>query len=391
MEPSSGHDSLTDAQRWRGLVAVIAAAAITGVILGLFNPLIALRLERMGISTTWNGINAAMPAIAAIVVAPLLPRLIARLGLLRSMLAGAFLTVAVIPLFTVFTDIWVWFALRFVMGIGGMIHWVATEIWVNAAVKDAYRGRVIGANGALFSVGMACGPLVLGLIGTEGALPFYISAAVVACGITPLVFAIGTAPEMHGQRGGGFLDACRRAPTPMMASLIEGFLFVALLVLLPLYALRNGFSETTAIAMLSVIIIGQIVASIPIGWLADHMDRRVLLIANGLVALLCCLALPLVLASPALLLAVLFLWGASSAGMYTVGLVRLGAIFEPRELGPATAVFILVTQIGCVAGPIIGGVGMDLWDPHGFIVVTALGSGLFCVFALWRHLAMRQR
>ncbi len=77
MEPSGGLDSLTDAQRWRGLIAVIITVAITGVILGLFNPLIALRLERMGISTTWNGINAAMPAIAAIVVAPLLPRLTA--------------------------------------------------------------------------------------------------------------------------------------------------------------------------------------------------------------------------------------------------------------------------------------------------------------------------
>ena len=390
MEPSSGLDSLTDARRWRGLIAVIVTVAITGVILGLFNPLIALRLERMGVSTTWNGINAAMPAIAAIVVAPLLPRLTAWLGLLRSILLGALLTLAVIPLFTVFTDLWVWFVLRFVMGLGGMIHWVTSEIWLNAAVKDAYRGRVIGASTALFSVGMACGPLVLGMIGIEGALPFFISAAIVAFGIIPLVFAIGAAPEMHGQQSGTFLDACRRAPTPMMASLTEGFLFVALLVLLPLYALRNGFAETTAIAMLSVIVIGQIVASIPIGWLADHMDRRVLLLANGVVALLCCLALPAVLASPTLLLGVLFLWGASSAGMYTVGLVRLGAIFKPRELGPATAVFILVTQIGSVAGPIVGGAGMDLWDPHGFIVVTALGCGLFCVFAAWRYLRMRR-
>ncbi len=52
---------------------------------------------------------------------------------------------------------------------------------------------MIGANGAMFSVGMACGPLVLGMIGTEGALPFLISAAIGALGISPLVFAIGTA------------------------------------------------------------------------------------------------------------------------------------------------------------------------------------------------------
>jgi MFS family permease len=142
--------------------------------------------------------------------------------------------------------------------------------------------------------------------------------------------------------------------------------------------------------MLSLIVIGQIVASLPIGWLADHMDRRVLLIVNGAVSLLCCLLLPAVLGNTALLFITLFLLGSATAGMYTLGLVRLGEIFAPHELGSATAVFILVTQIGGVAGPIIGGAGMDAWDPHGFIVVTALANGLFCVFAVWRYMAMRR-
>ena len=56
------------------------------------------------------------------------------------------------------------------------------KIWVNAAVTDANRGKVLGLNGALFSAGMICGPLVLGWTGTATNLPFYISAGLIVGG-----------------------------------------------------------------------------------------------------------------------------------------------------------------------------------------------------------------
>jgi len=81
----------------------------------------------------------------------------------------------------------------------------------------------------------------------------------------------------------------------------------------------------------------------------------------------------------------LFAWGAASIGLYTMALIRLGETFRPAELGPATAALILIIQIGSIAGPIVGGLGMDAWDPHGLVVVLAVASGLFCAFAIWRY------
>ena len=140
----------------------------------------------------------------------------------------------------------------------------------------------------------------------------------------------------------------------------------------------------------TTIVIGQIVASVPIGWLADHMDRRLLLIANAIVILICALLLPVLLHSPILLYVMLFLWGSASAGLYTLGMVRLGEVFAGRDLGSATAVFILITQIGSVAGPVLGGAGMDAWNPHGFVAVTAAVSAAFCAFALWRYVTVEK-
>ena len=390
-DPAADLTALTQVRRWRGLIAVLITVTSAGVLYGLINPLVALRLEHMGIGTTWNGVNAAMPAIAAIIVAPLLPALNDRLGLPRVIILGAVLIVAPIPLFDFFPDVWVWSALRFVLGAGMMLHWVAAEIWINAAVEDSHRGRVLGASVALFSIGMACGPLVLGVMGTAGAWPFLIGAGIIILGTLPLAFAMDAAPSTRREGRGSLLAAARRAPTPMMAGFIEGFLFSAIFILLPLYAIRNGIEEGFAIGMLSAIAIGEIAVAIPIGWLADRMDRRLLLIYSGLAVFALCLLLPLLLGSAALLAVMLFTWGAASIGLYTLSLIRLGETFRPQELGPATAAFILVIQAGSIAGPIVGGLGMDAWDPHGLVVVLAVVSGLFCAFAIWRYRRVRAR
>ncbi len=377
--------ALTREQRWRGVIAVLFTVTSAGVLYGLINPLVALRLEHMGIGTTWNGVNAAMPAIAAILVAPLLPALNDRLGLPLVIALGAVLIVIPIPLFDFFPGVWVWAALRFVIGVGMMLQWVAAEIWINAAVEDSHRGRVVGASVALFSIGMACGPLVLGFMGTAGAWPFLICAGIIVLGTLPLAFALDAAPSTRREGRGSLVTAVRRAPTPMMAGLVEGFLFTAIFILLPLYAIRSGIGESFAVGMLGAVAIGEIAVAIPIGWLADRMNRRLLMIYSGLAVFALCLLLPLLLGSAALLAVMLFAWGAASIGLYTMALIRLGETFRPAELGPATAALILIIQIGSIAGPIAGGLGMDAWDPHGLVVVLAIASGLFCAFAIWRY------
>ncbi|MBC6441522.1 MAG: MFS transporter [Rhodospirillales bacterium] len=377
--------NLTPAQRTRGLAAVLIGMGVIGVNVGLFNPLIALNLEAQGISTTFNGINAAMPYVAAIIFAPLVPILTRRMSLLSVIFISGALDIAVILAFTLSDNSWVWLALRFLMGIGMLFHWVGTEIWVNAAVTDANRGKIVGLNGALFSAGMICGPLVLGQVGTAGNLPFYISAMLVAAAMSPLLLAFGTAPDAGSSHKTTLFAAIRKAPTPMLGAFVEGVLFVALFVQLPVYGVRSGMIEADAVSLLSALVIGGTIAPVGIGWLADRLDRRLLLVACGGVCLTTILLLPLVFHNTWLTWALLIVWGGAGSGFYTVGLVRLGELFGPAQLGPATAAFVMTTHIGSMTGPVLAGIGMDLLDPDGFIVAMAACAVVFVVFGTWRY------
>jgi MFS family permease len=368
----------------RGLAAVLAGMTFIGLNVGLFHPLVALNLEARGISTTYNGLIAAMPYVAAILTAPVLPRLVARLGLLGVLFLAGAIDVAAILAFTLSPEPALWLVLRFVLGIGMMLHWIGSEIWVNAAVDDAHRGKIVGLNGALFSAGMACGPLILGGIGVHGTAPFYASAGIVALAMTPLLFAFGAAPIAGHERRGTLWSAAREAPTPVVAAFVQGIVVMALFVQLPIYGLRAGLSEAGAVTLLSALVVGGMVAPLPIGWLADHVDRRTLLVACAAVVALCAVALPLVFASPPLLWALLFVWGGAGGGLYTMGIVRLGEAFGPERLSAATAAFVMVTHMGSIAGPLAIGAGMDLWDPHGFVVVTVAASLALVAFGGWR-------
>lgn len=94
LETALDRDAVTDdrcayADRWGSIVLVLSTAACIGITLGLFPSLIALNVESRGFDTSWNGVLAAMPAFAGILVGPFVPRAIAVLGPLRTFLLSS--------------------------------------------------------------------------------------------------------------------------------------------------------------------------------------------------------------------------------------------------------------------------------------------------------------
>ena len=92
-------DTLTPAQRNQSSAAIIGTAFGVGVAVGAIVPLVSLSLERDGYNALMIGINSAMLPIAVILMGPLMPRIIARLGTLRSVYLGLGITALCVLLF----------------------------------------------------------------------------------------------------------------------------------------------------------------------------------------------------------------------------------------------------------------------------------------------------
>jgi MFS family permease len=122
----------------------------------------------------------------------------------------------------------------------------------------------------------------------------------------------------------------------------------------------------------------------PLGWLADKSDRRFVLILCGVVGLIGAALLPLTGGAGWWALTLVFVWGGFVAAIYALGLSHLGANFRGSQLAAANSAFSILYALGTLAGPGLGGIAIDAWNPHGFAVVLGLISGLFAAVVAYR-------
>jgi MFS family permease len=153
--------------------------------------------------------------------------------------------------------------------------------------------------------------------------------------------------------------------------------------LLPIYGLANGFNAEAAAFLVSVLSLGSVLLQIPIGMLSDRVDRRLVLLVAGALGALGALLIPFTVRDIALFYPLLVAWGGVVGALYTVGLAHLGARFTGATLAAANAAFVILYNVGVMAGPPLIGLGMDL-GTHGFAYAIALMLAAYALVVLAR-------
>ncbi len=366
----------------RSQTATIAAAVmlitLVGVSLSLFIPLLAITMERMGISSTMSGLNTAVAGLGTLCVAPFVPTLAARIGL-RPILYGSILSSAVLAISFYLAPFWLWFPLRFLFGAFIGTLFVLSEYWINAAAPPEKRGMVMGMYATMLAIGFVIGPVVLMFTGTTGAAPYLAGVAIYLLALIPLFLAGEDLPGIVEEKHAGVISYMTAVPVATFAGLVFGAIETGAFSLLPVYGLRSDMPEATAALLISIVVSGNIISQIPIGWLSDHSDRRKILLLCGVIGCVGAVAMPLTVSVPMAFYVVLFIWGGFTGGLYTVGLAHLGARFTGHELANANAAFVMLYSLGLVIGPPLVGLGMDSFGSHGFALALA---GMLGAYAL---------
>lgn len=364
--------------------------AVTALIYGLTVPLLALVLNGQGVDSSLIGLNTAAQSLAVIAVAPIAPRWIGAIGPARAMIVGIGVSLFVFLLLPVFPNVYAWFPLRFIIGAAGAVQWIAGEAWVNQIAEDHRRGRVVGLYGAALSGGFALGPLILAQTGSEGWAPFLVSAAIFAVSATPLLLTASAAPTLEGQPSASLPKFLFLAPAAMLLNFAFAASDGALLTFLPIYGLHLGLNEQAALYLITLMGLGGMVFQLPVGWLADHMDRRLLVAGCVLAVLAGIAAMPFLVVEAPWNWLYIFLFGGALGVLYSLGVILLGERFRGADLAAATSVFTVMWGTGSIVGPAIGGAGMTLWGPHGLPVVVGIVFLLYLPFPLVSYLRQRR-
>lgn len=369
--------------RWGTYFAVCSAVISIGLALGVSMPLVSLRLEGWGYGAFAIGVMAATPAVGVLLGASLAGRLAARVGTTRLMQLSLLCAALSLALQALVQNYAVWLLLRLLVGVVLTLVFILGESWINQLVVDKWRGRLVALYGTGYALSQLCGPLLLTALGTTNDLGFWVGTGLLIGGSMLLAGRTGS-PRVDAQSasGRGLLVFCRKLPAIAWAVMLFAAFEAMMLTLLPIYGLRQGFTQEVALFMVSLAVIGDAALQLPIGLLADRMSRSTLFRGCGVMLLGSSLALPVLLHSP-LVWPLLVLFGASAGGLFTLALILIGERYRDDELVRANAHVAQLWGLGSLTGPLVTGAASQWLSSHALPLLMALGAAVFVVLA-WR-------
>jgi MFS family permease len=364
--------------RKRSLIGVIGAMAVVNLVYGITFPLLALVLDGQGVSKTLIGLSTMSQAAAILVIARFAPRLLRRFAPARLMqsltaaLAVLFILAGLVP------NVWFWFPVRLLIGAMNAMLWISSEALINELAAERWRGRVIGVYSSAGAAGFALGPLLLIATGSEGMLPFYSTSALILSASIPLFIARGHRLMPAGEETpDGVWSLFLLAPTIMVTNVVYAASAESLSTFFPLFGMHIGISENFSLWLLTMIGVGSMVLILPLGWLADHVNRMGLLVACIVLTMLGLLAMPYLLLQPLVAQLFAFFFGGVEGMIYALGVILIGERFKGAMLAAASTTFTASWAAGTVIGPLLVGAGMDSFGAERMMLT------IFCFFAIY--------
>ena len=376
----------TPRQRVAALTGLYASVFVFGISFGGLVPWMALHMDGLGLDAKLIGIISAAHPIGVMLMAPYTQRIVRRFGSGNAMIFCSIIGVVTMVPLGLTDSPWIWLALRFVSGLSGSVPWVVTETWINSATSSEARGRAVAFYAAIMAAGFAAGPEVLKwtIHLNMSALPWLIGISVVSLIIILPLRRL--APPMDDNGGAHVLGVFLTVPALLSAAIVSGAVDASFFSFLAIWGQRVGFEETFALTLLSIFIAGNVLLQFPVGWLADSIGPRPVMLLCGVVCIIGpLLALSGLTAHPVWLCIVAFIWGGCVWGAYSVALVAMGRRYAGGELAVVNAAFVMAYTFANVAAPPASGFAMDTIGADGLMIVALVVAASFTLLVFARR------
>ena len=365
-------------RRRQSLAGVIAAMAVVNLVYGISFPLLALVLDSQSVSKSLIGLSTIVQAAAILAIAPFAPGLMTRFAPSKLMQA---MTVALAVLFIIaglYPNVWFWFPLRLLIGAATALLWIASEALINELAVERWRGRIISIYAAVGAAGFALGPLLLIITGSTGMTPFVTTSAMTLLAGLPLFFVTHRGLEYSDSGNQGIWKVFLLAPVIMLANVVYAAGAESMITFFPLYGMHLGMSIEFALGLMTIVGAGGMIMALPLGWVADHVNRMGMLVVILLLTMSALLAFPYALQQdPWLVFLFMFGFGGVEGMIYTLGVVLIGERFKGGQLAVATTAFSACWGAGTMLGPLLVGIGMDHLGNSSMVYV------IFAMFAIY--------
>lgn len=359
---------------------------------GLLNTLLAVRAQLSGMGSTLLGLVMSAYFVGFILGTYLSPRMIRRVGHIRSFAICAAVAASAVILHAIHVDPALWMLLRALTGMSLVGLYAVIESWLAAHAQGSERGRVFALYMVVNLLALAAGQFLILVAPLESFVLFGLIAILINCSLIPIALTRLEQPPLPLSPHLRVRYMMQAAPSATAGALGSGLAMGAFWGMAAAYAQSLGGNAESVAVFMSVAILGGAAFQWPLGRLSDGQDRRETLRSITLAAAgtaLACGALGQWW--PGSVTVMMFLYGGLVFAVYPIAMAHLSDRLKADELLEGAGVLLLLHGIGAAFGPTLAGVTMNLMGPGGLFAYFLVCWLLLGAFLHWRLVRDREQ
>ena len=351
---------------------------------GLQGTLLGVRGELEDFSTFEMSVVMSAYFVGFLGASKLVPDLIRRVGHVRVFAALASFISAILILYPLLVNPWVWTGGRVIIGFCFCGVYITAESWLNNAATNENRGQLLSSYMVVQMAGIVGAQLLLLIGDPSGFELFVLISVLVSISFAPILLSITPTPAFETTKPMSIKELFSTSPLGCVGMFFLGGIFSAQFGMAPVFGTSAELSLPQISIFVAAFYIGAMVFQFPVGWLSDRMDRRILIVATSAIGFIAAVSAIFGENIFIILLGSAFFIGGMSNPLYSLLIAYTNDFLEPDDMASASGGLLFLNGLGAISGPLFTGYLMTEIGPTGFFVILAALLGLLTVYGFYR-------
>ena len=344
---------------------------------GLQGTLLGVRASIEGFETVTIGLIMSLYYFGFLAGSYYVPKMVSNVGHIRVFTALASLASTTVLIHGLIPEAWVWAPVRFFTGFAYAGLYIVVESWLSNQSTTKTRGKIFGVYQFISYGGMVIGQFFLNFSDPAEITLFVLASVLVSLALLPIALSSRPAPEFEEPEKLSLRKLYKISPFGLTGVFAVGFGTSVLFSIGAVYAAEIGMTLPQISTFMALYILGGVASQLPIGWLSDRYDRRIVIIGISTMSSLVAIVAWAVSDQPYLLNVTVFFLGTLTLPIYGLSMAYINDHLNPKQFVAASSSAILTNGIGAAMGPLIVTFFMTAFGTYMFFPsISVIFSGL---------------
>ncbi len=365
----------------------VAGLTLFAIASGYLMSLIPLSMGSFDIDTQYAGWLASAYYVGLLIGSMMIEPVIAKIGHRLSFISFLLMLAATVVLLPWTPTIEAWLPNRLIAGIAVAGIFVVVESWLLIGDNPKERAKRLSFYMTSLYGGTTLGQLAIGVIGTQGVVPFIVVLGLLLVAVLPPLLVRQGQPASGLHQKLSFKQITRLSKPAIMGCMVSGIVMGTIYGLMPLSLKKDNFTTDQVGVLMASIILGGMLIQPVISKLSVMMSKTLLL---AMVSLLGVFAMGMIYISSdyVVMIVALALLGMSSFALYPIAITLACDNLDSSFIVAATQVMLFSYSVGSAMGPIAAG---TLLEQHSgltnFFFIVLLVTAIYMLIASLRRKA----